>query len=52
VEPADLASALERAAEDPKLRKQLAERGRARAAEFSWAQSAAQHERAYTLAVR
>jgi glycosyltransferase involved in cell wall biosynthesis len=52
VEPADLASALERAAEDPKLRKQLAGRGRARAAEFSWAQSAAQHERAYTLAVR
>lgn len=52
VEPGDLASALEQVAENPKLRKRLTELGHERAGEFSWAQSAARHERAYTLAFR
>ena len=45
----DLAAALERVADDAALRADLARRGRARAAEFSWAASARAHLQAYTL---
>jgi len=51
VEADRLADGLERIASDPKLRADLARRGRARAAGFSWESSARHHERAYTLAV-
>jgi len=46
----DLASALRRVADEPRLRADLARRGRERAAEFSWAASARAHITAYTLA--
>jgi glycosyltransferase involved in cell wall biosynthesis len=39
-------------ASDPALRADLGERGRRRAAEFSWARSARAHVEAYTLAVQ
>lgn len=51
VEPSDLAGGLYRIATDGRLRAGLAERGRERARAFSWAQSARDHERAYTLAI-
>jgi glycosyltransferase involved in cell wall biosynthesis len=38
-------------AADPQLRADLGERGRRRAAEFSWARSARSHVEAYTLAL-
>lgn len=50
-EPAELAAALTRVGADKALRRDLAERGRRRAAEFSWARSARRHVEAYTLAV-
>ncbi len=46
-----LAAELERIAADPALRRDLGERGRRRAAEFSWARSARAHLAAYELAV-
>jgi glycosyltransferase involved in cell wall biosynthesis len=46
----DLATALAELASDATLREDLAHRGRARAAEFSWAASARAHIEAYTLA--
>jgi glycosyltransferase involved in cell wall biosynthesis len=46
-----LADELARLAADPGLRRDLAERGRRRAAEFSWARSARAHAAAYALAV-
>ncbi|HEY0343826.1 MAG TPA: glycosyltransferase family 1 protein [Solirubrobacteraceae bacterium] len=45
-----LATALRELAADPALRDELARRGRARAAEFSWQASARAHIEAYTLA--
>jgi glycosyltransferase involved in cell wall biosynthesis len=50
-DPADLAAALTRVASDAALRRDLTERGRRRAAEFSWARSARRHVEAYTLAL-
>jgi glycosyltransferase involved in cell wall biosynthesis len=47
----DLARALDRVARDPALRRDLSERGRRHAAEFSWARAARAHVRAYNLAV-
>ena len=47
---AGLATALAELATDAALRDELARRGRARAAEFSWAASARAHIEAYTLA--
>jgi glycosyltransferase involved in cell wall biosynthesis len=52
VEPGALAAAIARIAAEPDLRADLARRGAARAAEFSWARAALAHERAYTLAHR
>jgi glycosyltransferase involved in cell wall biosynthesis len=52
VEPEDLEEALRRIAADPELRERLSAAGRARAAGFSWEESARRHERAYTLAAR
>jgi glycosyltransferase involved in cell wall biosynthesis len=49
-DPEDLAANMERIADDEQLRKDLGERGRRRAAEFSWARSARSHVEAYTLA--
>lgn len=49
-DPAALASALERVGADPALRADLIARGRARAAQFSWAAAAQRHIEAYTLA--
>ena len=49
-DPDDLTRALERVASDATLRADLGERGRRRAAEFSWARSARAHVEAYTLA--
>ena len=49
-DPTDLAAQMERVAGDPALRVDLCERGRRRAAEFSWARSARCHVEAYTLA--
>jgi glycosyltransferase involved in cell wall biosynthesis len=49
---ADLATALHEVATGPRLREDLAARGRARAAEFSWQASARAHIAAYTLARR
>jgi glycosyltransferase involved in cell wall biosynthesis len=49
---ADLAAQMERVAGDPALRADLGERGRRRAAEFSWARSARHHVEAYTLAAQ
>jgi glycosyltransferase involved in cell wall biosynthesis len=42
-DPVDLARALGRVASEPKLRADLVERGRRRAAEFSWSRSARRH---------
>jgi glycosyltransferase involved in cell wall biosynthesis len=50
-DPGDVAAQLARVASDPTLRRDLAERGRRRAAEFSWARSARRHVEAYTLAL-
>lgn len=52
VEPQELATGLHRIATDAGLRADLARRGRERASAFSWAKSARDHERAYTLARR
>jgi glycosyltransferase involved in cell wall biosynthesis len=49
-DPAALAAELARVAADEGLRRDLSERGRRRAAEFSWARSARAHVEAYTLA--
>jgi glycosyltransferase involved in cell wall biosynthesis len=49
-DPEDLAQQLARVAGDERLRADLGERGRRRAAEFSWARSARAHVEAYTLA--
>lgn len=54
VDPRDahaLAATLRRVSTDQRLRRDLTERGRRRAAEFSWARSARDHVHAYTLAV-
>ncbi len=54
VDPRDapaLAATLVRVTQDAALRRDLTERGRRRAAEFSWARSARAHVDAYTLAV-
>jgi len=48
----DLAAALRRVADEPRLRAALARRGRDRAARFSWASSARAHMHAYTLATQ
>ncbi len=50
-DPGKLAEELARVAAEPRLRADLAERGRRRAAEFSWARSARRHVEAYTLAL-
>lgn len=47
----DLAQAIARVAGDAALRRDLTERGRRHAAEFSWARAARAHVRAYNLAV-
>ena len=52
VEEDELAEAIARVASDAGLRRELARRGRERAARFSWRASAQAHERAYTLACR
>jgi glycosyltransferase involved in cell wall biosynthesis len=49
-DPADLAARMTDVAGDPACRRDLAERGRRRAAEFSWTRSARAHLQAYTLA--
>jgi glycosyltransferase involved in cell wall biosynthesis len=49
---AALADLMERVASDSALRRDLTERGRRQAAEFSWARSARRHLDAYTVAVR
>jgi glycosyltransferase involved in cell wall biosynthesis len=49
-DPAGLAGALAELAGDAELRRDLSERGRRRAAEFSWRRSARAHLEAYTLA--
>jgi glycosyltransferase involved in cell wall biosynthesis len=49
-DPADLAARMAEVAGDPARRRDLAERGRRRAAEFSWTRSARAHVKAYTLA--
>jgi glycosyltransferase involved in cell wall biosynthesis len=51
VEPNGLAAALARAEREPALLEQLSARGRERAGRFSWERCAADHERAYTLAL-
>ena len=51
-DPEDLASRMAEVARDPALRADLGERGRRRAAEFSWARSARLHVEAYTLAAQ
>jgi glycosyltransferase involved in cell wall biosynthesis len=50
-DPAEIAAALTRVGGDAALRRDLSERGRRRAAEFSWARSARRHVEAYTLAL-
>ncbi len=50
-DPHVLGRELGRIATDPALRRDLTERGRRRAAEFSWARSARAHAAAYALAV-
>ncbi|MDX6658621.1 MAG: hypothetical protein QOH62_3414 [Solirubrobacteraceae bacterium] len=47
----DLAARMTEVARTPALRADLGERGRRRAAEFSWARSARSHVEAYTLAL-
>lgn len=49
-DPAELARRLAEVAGDAARRRDMAERGRRRAAEFSWTRSARAHVRAYTLA--
>jgi glycosyltransferase involved in cell wall biosynthesis len=49
-DPDDLAARMTEVASDAQLRADLGERGRRRAAEFSWARSARSHVEAYTLA--
>jgi glycosyltransferase involved in cell wall biosynthesis len=49
-DPRDLAARMTEVARTPALRADLGERGRRRAAEFSWARSARSHVEAYTLA--
>jgi glycosyltransferase involved in cell wall biosynthesis len=49
-DPEDLAARMAEVAQDASLRADLGERGRRRAAEFSWARSARAHVEAYTLA--
>ncbi len=51
-DPSAFASAMAELALDPALRGELAERGRRRAAEFSWAECARAHVDAYSLALR
>lgn len=46
-----MGAAMARVAGEPRLAKQLRERGLRRAADFSWARSAARHVEAYTLAI-
>ena len=48
--PSSFAAAMTQLARDPAARDELAERGRRRAAEFSWARSARAHADAYSLA--
>jgi glycosyltransferase involved in cell wall biosynthesis len=50
-DPADLTRALAELAGDPERRADLAARGTARAAEFSWERSARAHVEAYTVAL-
>jgi glycosyltransferase involved in cell wall biosynthesis len=50
-DPQALAVAMARTAADPELRRDLAQRGRRRAAGFSWSRSAQAHLRAYALAL-
>jgi glycosyltransferase involved in cell wall biosynthesis len=50
-DPRALAAELARVAGDEGLRSELSERGRRRAAAFSWARSARRHIEAYTLAI-
>lgn len=50
-DPRSLATELARVAADDSLRRDLALRGRRRAADFSWAASARRHVEAYTLAI-
>jgi glycosyltransferase involved in cell wall biosynthesis len=51
-DPEDLAAKMTQVAGDAQLRNDLGERGRRRAAEFSWARSARSHVEAYTLAAQ
>jgi glycosyltransferase involved in cell wall biosynthesis len=51
-DPEDLAARMTQVAGDAQLRIDLGERGRRRAAEFSWARSARSHVMAYTLAAQ
>jgi glycosyltransferase involved in cell wall biosynthesis len=51
-DPEDLAARMAQVAGDAQLRIDLGERGRRRAAEFSWARSARSHVEAYTLAAQ
>ena len=52
VEPAELATGLQRIATDDRLRANLGRQGRERVRAFSWSKSARDHESAYTLARR
>jgi glycosyltransferase involved in cell wall biosynthesis len=49
-DPSGFADAMAELAQDPARREQLAQRGRARAADFSWSDCAAAHVAAYCLA--
>lgn len=51
-DPSAFAAAMAEIASDASLRRELAERGRRRAAEFSWTDSARVHVGAYSLALR
>lgn len=51
-DPEGLAGVLAEIGRDPGLRRDLAERGRRRAAEFSWARAARAHAAAYAAALR
>lgn len=50
VEPDELAEGMARLHDEAELRERLAESGRRRAAQLSWAESARRHEEAYSLA--
>lgn len=50
-DPASFAGAMAEIAQDPPLRRRLAERGRSRAAEFSWERCARAHAHAYAYAL-